>query len=228
MSGFKAGQGTLLTFDCYGTLIDWEEGILAGLREAYPEADDAEDAVLMHDFHSAQNRLKTSEYRPYRQLLAETAELVAQSNGWRAPPGRSCMVPDSVPAWQPFPDTNAALSKLDGAGVTLGILSNIDNDLLAGTLERFGVAFGRIATAQDLKSYKPAASHFERGRAWARTHDAWVHVAQSLFHDVVPAAKLGIPVLWVNRKAEALPEDVAPVHISADLAGAVKWLLPSG
>ena len=220
-----AGPGTLLTFDCYGTLIDWEGGILAALRTAYAEVAAVEDELLLGKFHAAQNRLKTSEYRPYRQLLTETAMEVARVNGWDTSEELAAGVPASIPSWQPFPDTNPALSRLGDGGVTLGILSNIDDDLLAGTLRHFDVEFGLLGTAQRLRSYKPAAPHFERGREWAAGFDRWLHVAQSLFHDVVPATSLGIPVLWVNRKAESRPNDADPVHIAPDLAAAATWLL---
>ena len=221
-----AGRGTLLTFDCYGTLIDWEGGILAALRTAYPEAAAVEDERLLGEFHAAQNRLKTSEYRPYRQLLTETAVEVARANGWDTSDELAAGVPASIPSWRPFPDTNSALLRLAAAGITLGILSNIDDDLLAGTLKHFEVEFDLLGTAQRLRSYKPAAPHFERGREWAAGFDRWSHVAQSLFHDVVPATSLGIPVLWVNRKGEPHSDDAAPVHVAPDLAAAAAWLLP--
>ncbi|MCY3601418.1 MAG: haloacid dehalogenase [Gemmatimonadetes bacterium] len=222
-----AGPGTLLTFDCYGTLIDWEGGILAALRAAYPEAAAVGDERLLGEFHAAQNRLKTSEYRPYRRLLTETSVEVARANGWDTADEPAACVPASIPSWQPFPDTNPSLSRLATAGVTLGILSNIDDDLLAGTLKHFEVEFGLLGTAQRLRSYKPAAPHFERGREWAAGFDRWLHVAQSLFHDVVPATSLGVPVLWVNRKSESRPHDADPVHIAPDLAAAAAWLLPA-
>ncbi len=221
-----AGRGTLLTFDCYGTLIDWEGGILAALRAAYAQADGVEDERLLGAFHAAQNRLKTSEYRPYRQLLTETSSEVARANGWDTSEELAAGVPASIPFWQPFPDTNQALSRLAEAGVALGILSNIDDELLAGTLKHFEVEFGLLGTAQRLRSYKPAAPHFERGREWAAGFDRWLHVAQSLFHDVVPATSFGIPVLWVNRKGEPLPHDADPMHIAPGLAAVADWLLP--
>ncbi|MDE2879397.1 hypothetical protein [Candidatus Palauibacter soopunensis] len=221
-----AGRGTLLTFDCYGTLIDWEGGILAALRAAHAEAAVVADGQLLGEFHAAQNRLKTSEYRPYRQLLTETALEVARANGWDTSDQLAAGVPASIPSWRPFTDTNPALVRLAAAGVTLGILSNIDDDLLAGTLKHFEVEFDLLGTAQRLRSYKPAAPHFERGREWAAGFDQWLHVAQSLFHDVVAATALGVPVLWVNRKNEPRPDDADPVHVAPDLAAAAAWFLP--
>ena len=223
----QAGAGTLLTFDCYGTLIDWEAGIIGALRAAYPGAAGVADSVLLGDFLAAQDRLKTSAYRPYRQLLTETAAEVAHANGWDASEAPAAGVAASVPSWLPFPDTNPALSRLAAGGVTLGILSNIDDELLAGTLRHFEVKFALIATAQRLRSYKPAAPHFQRGREWAASFDRWLHVAQSLFHDILPATALDIPVLWVNRNAQLLPEDADPVHVLPDLGAAAAWLLPA-
>lgn len=219
------GTGTLLTFDCYGTLIDWESGILAGIRAAYPPAADVSNEALLGQFHSVQNKLKTSQYRPYRDLLTEVAATVAETHGWAGGRERAAMIPASIPSWLPFDDTNDALRRLDAAGVSVGILSNIDNDLLTETLKRFEIGFALLGTAQNLQSYKPAEPHFSRGREWAGEYEAWVHVAQSLFHDVVPATALGIPTVWVNRKSEPTPDDAKPIHIASDLASAAEWLL---
>ncbi len=219
------GPGALLTFDCYGTLIDWEAGILAALRSAYPRAAQVDDDALLEAFHSAQNTLKTSEYRSYRQLLTEVSAQIARTNEWDESTECSAKVPASIPSWCPFPDTNAALARLAAGGVTLGILSNIDNDLLVGTLQHFDVSFALLATAQNLQSYKPASRHFARGREWAAEYQTWYHVAQSLFHDVIPATALGIPVVWVNRKQETQPAEARPEFVADDLTDAVDWLL---
>ncbi len=220
-----AGTGTLLTFDCYGTLIDWESGILAALRNAYPDATGIGDEALLAEFHAAQNRLKTSTYRTYRTLLTETAEEVALTRGWPSDRERAASIPASIPEWQPFPDTNAALERLAQAHTVLGILSNIDNDLISSSLTHFTVEFPLVGTAQNLRSYKPASVHFEAGRRWAKDFDRWVHVAQSLYHDIEPTTELGIPALWVNRKDEPVPKTIQPIHVATDLATAVTWLL---
>ena len=118
------------------------------------------------------------------------------------------------------------------AGIRLGILSNIDNDLLLGTLTHFDVTFDRLGTAGDLRSYKPARPHFELGARWAADEsdddgsgDRWIHVAQSLFHDILPATSIGLPAVWVNRRREQLPPDAKPVHEAPDLETAVDWIL---
>ncbi len=220
----RAGR-RLLTFDCYGTLIDWESGILAALRAAYPGSETLSDSRLLEEFHAAQNALKTQRYRSYRELLTEVALALAGRHGWEEWREVAGTIPASIPEWRPFPDTNPALRRLAGAGDALGILSNIDDDLLAGTLRHFEVAFDHLGTAQSLRSYKPAAAHFERGREWAAEYRDWCHVAQSLFHDVVPATRLGIQVVWVDRKSEAPSSEARPAFTAPSLAAAAEWLL---
>ena len=109
---------------------------------------------------------------------------------------------DSVPGWVPFPDTNAALERLRAAGYALGILSNIDDDLLAATRRHFTVEFELLVTAQQVRAYKPARPHFETARRLIGTR-RWLHVGQGYFHDVVPARALGLPIAWINRNGEA-------------------------
>ncbi|MCE2422493.1 MAG: HAD hydrolase-like protein [Gemmatimonadetes bacterium] len=217
-------QRPLLTFDCYGTLIDWEAGILAGMREAYGEATEAADEDLFSDFLAAQDNLKTGSYRTYRQLLAEVAASVAAARGWARRAGAAELVPASVPGWTPFPDTCEALAQLQEGGFALGILSNIDNDLLAGTLEHFPVRFDLLGTAQNLRSYKPGRAHFDLGRSWSAGRERWLHVAQSLFHDIIPATKLGLASVWINRKHEPLPPEARPERTFPNLASAADWL----
>jgi len=228
----------LITFDCYGTLIDWAGGILAALRASYPASASEPGRTLLDRFHAVQNRLKTSEYRPYRDLLTEVAHALAEESGWEDSPEAAGHIPASIPTWTPFEDTNRGLRRLAEAGARLGILSNIDDDLLAGTLEHFDVTFDRLGTAERLRSYKPAAAHFELGRQWAEADaeagvsseipgspSGWFHVAQSLFHDIEPATRLGLRSVWVNRLREPLPADARPVHTAPDLDAAVDWIL---
>ena len=216
----------LLTFDCYGTLIDWNRGIAGAVRDACPEARSIPDDALLDSFYTIQDDLKTSEYRPYRQLLTEVTLELAGRGGWEVTEKRAGGVPASIPEWRPFEDTNASLVRLARAGFRLGILSNIDDDLLAGTLRHFDVDFDLLVTAQSLRSYKPASAHFDRAlEEVGGDKRGMLHLAQSLFHDVRPAGQLGIDVVWVNRGGEATPEDVAPAAVTPDLASAVDWLL---
>ena len=116
-----------------------------------------------------------------------------------------------------------ALEAMKKAGLTLGILSNVDDDLLSATRQHFTVDFDIIITAQQVSSYKPGRAHFDAARKQIGNR-RWLHAAQSWFHDVVPARRLGIPVVWVNRKDEPLKADVRPNGMVADLAGLVRWL----
>jgi 2-haloacid dehalogenase/putative hydrolase of the HAD superfamily len=211
----------VVTFDCYGTLIDWEGGISEWFASAA-----ADDGVTLarHDileaYAAVEPAVEAEAFRHYRDVLAETALRVGKRLGWPLSAERACGLADSLPSWKPFPDTNPALEKLAAAGYRSGILSNVDDDLLAGTRRHFSVPFDVIVTAQQVRSYKPAHGHFEEARR--RIGGArWLHAAQSYFHDVVPARALGIPVAWVNRKAEPPTGAARPdleVRTLADLA----------
>lgn len=174
-----------------------------------------------------------------------TLELAAR-RGWDLSESDAGRVPASIPDWTPFPDTCVALARLHGAGIRLGILSNIDDDLLEGTLAHFDVPFECLITAEGLESYKPAAGHFEAGRRWvererraegpvpesapdppATGSPVWLHVAQSLYHDIEPATTLGLSTVWVNRKDEVRSPGAWPLHIAPDLVSAVDWILGS-
>jgi 2-haloalkanoic acid dehalogenase type II len=216
----------LLTFDCYGTLIDWNRGIAGAVRDACPEARSISNDALLRSFYAIQDDLKTSEYRPYRQLLTEVTLELARRGGWEVTEKSAGGVPASIPEWRPFEDTNASLVRLAEAGFRLGILSNIDDDLLAGTLRHFDVDFDLLVTAQSQRSYKPASAHFDRAlEEVGGDQRRMLHLAQSLFHDVRPAGRLGIDVVWVNRGGEPQPEDVEPATATPDLAAAVDWVL---
>ncbi len=191
-------QYDIITFDCYGTLIDW----VTGMRDAFAAAGLDPDKAL-EAYSDLEPEVERETYRRYGDVLASTATRVAQRLG--TPIANAAFLADSLPSWKPFPDTNAALERLRGAGIKLGILSNIDDDLLTATRKHFTTPFDLIVTAQQVRSYKPGEPHFKT----AREHigDArWLHAAQSDFHDIVPANKLGIDNAWINRRGErALP-----------------------
>jgi 2-haloacid dehalogenase/putative hydrolase of the HAD superfamily len=211
----------VVTFDCYGTLIDWETGIAAAfLRAAAENGVSLERDAVLHAYEAIEPIVEQERYRPYAEVLTETAYRVARSLGWPLAPERGSFLPASLRDWTPFPDTNPALERLKRAGYRLGILSNVDDDLLAATLRHFTVAFDVIVTAQQVRSYKPAPAHLltARGRLVGAR---WVHAAQSNFHDIVPANALGIPTAWVNRRGDAAlaggVPTVAEVRTLADL-----------
>jgi 2-haloalkanoic acid dehalogenase type II len=155
-------------------------------------------------------------YRPYREVLGITAAQVAHMLGWPLDPARARFLADSLPSWTPFADTNLALERLRDAGIRLGILSNVDDDLLAGTRRHFTVDFDLIITAQQVGSYKPAHGHFLAARRQIGS-DRWLHAAQSNMHDIVPANQLGIPNAWINRRAERALAGGTPMHEFPDL-----------
>lgn len=217
----------VITFDCYGTLIDWEGGISgAFLETAAQEGVKLEREAVLRAYEEIEPIVEAETYRSYRGVLGETALRIAERFGWHINTDRASFLAESLPRWLPFADTNPALERLASAGVKFGILSNVDDDLLAGTLKHFTVDFDLLVTAQQVRSYKPAFEHFHeaRQRIEASSMTGWLHAAQSYFHDIVPASRLGIPVAWVNRKSEAPSGDARPDREVLTLADLADWL----
>lgn len=214
----------IVTFDCYGTLVDWEGGIAAAfLAAAAAEGLRLERAAVLAAYAELEPRVQAGTYRRYRDVLAETARLVAGRLGWALAPERTGFLGESLPRWPPFPDTNPALARLAAAGYRLGILSNVDDDLIAETRKHFTVPFDLVVTAQQVSAYKPAPDHFLEARR--RLGGArWLHAAQSYFHDVVPARALGIPAAWVNRKGEPPSGPARPDRELRTLTELADWL----
>lgn len=202
----------IVTFDCYGTLIDWEAGITSAFQsEAAKDGIELRGDQIIETYALEEPKVESGSYLSYRQVLGETARRVAAKLGWNLPPERAGFLAASLPEWQPFDDTNPALERL-AQRFTLGILSNIDDDLLADTRRHFTVDFELIVTAQQVSSYKPGLAHFKEA-LFRAGESRLLHAAQSYFHDVVPSSKLGIPVVWVNRKGNAVgPGDPIPTH----------------
>lgn len=214
-----ASQFRLLTFDCYGTLIDWESGI-RGAIETIAERSAA--AIDPQQFFEAYLRheaaIEANPYRPYGQVLAEAAVAAGAECGLPETPELRRSLVDSLPQWQPFDETVRSLERL-ASRYRLGILSNVDRRLLAQTLRWLPVSFDLLVTAEDVRSYKPATGHFEAMLARAGCPaDAILHVAQSHFHDVTPCAKLGLSCAWINRRGEGHPEGPTPQYELADLS----------
>jgi 2-haloalkanoic acid dehalogenase type II len=206
-----------ITFDCYGTLIDWESGIDGAFLEAAQR-----DGITLHRddvlraYEHHEPIVEHEQFRSYREVLALTALRVAQTLGWPLEDGS--FLPASLRHWKPFPDTNPALQRLCDAGYRLGILSNVDDDLLAETRKHFTVGFDLIITAQQVGSYKPAPGHFLAAKE--RIGNArWLHAAQSNFHDVVPVNAMGIPTAWVNRRSDEPRPGGIPTYEVPDMVG---------
>jgi 2-haloacid dehalogenase/putative hydrolase of the HAD superfamily len=205
-------QFDVITFDCYGTLIDWESGIAGAFIAA--GAGRSRDEIL-RAYEKIEPVVESERYQLYSDVLTETAVRVASTLGWETD---GAFLPQSLPSWKPFPDTNAALERLVAAGYRLGILSNVDDVLIAATRKHFPVELDLIVTAQQVRSYKPAPPHFLAARE-AIGKARWLHAAQSNFHDIVPCNTLGIPTAWVNRRGEEALPGGTPMYEVKDLKG---------
>jgi 2-haloalkanoic acid dehalogenase type II len=214
----------VVTFDCYGTLIDWEAGIIHAFQDA-AAADGVtlDPAAVLQALFDASPASEAPEYQTYRDRLTDAAVRVGGRLGWTIDRERAAFLPESLPRWMPFPDTNPALMRLRQAGYGLGILSNVDDDLLAGTLRHLVVNFPLLVTAQQVQSYKPAPGHFATARGRIAPQ-RWLHAAQSYFHDIVPAVAHNIPVAWINRKGERVTGAAWPDWEFRTLSELADWL----
>jgi 2-haloalkanoic acid dehalogenase type II len=214
----------VITFDCYGTLIDWDGGIADAFAAALAaHGGNLDGRRVLEAYKRIEPVVEAERYRSYREVLTESTRRVARELGWALPEPSAGFLAESLPSWPPFPDTNPALERLGRAGFHLGILSNVDDDLLAGTRRHFTVPFDLIVTAQQVRSYKPADSHFLAARERI-AGKRWLHAAQSHFHDVVPCRRLGIPVAWVNRKGQAAPAGQRPDRELRTLTDLADWV----
>ena len=214
-----APQYDIVTFDCYGTLIDWESGIADAFhRAAREDGVDLRRDEILRAYAAAEGVVEREQYRRYRDVLAEAASRTARSLGWPLAFERATFLANSLPNWRPFADTNPALERLREAGYRLGILSNVDDDLLLATRRHFTVGFDLIVTAQQVRSYKPAHGHFLAARENIGT-GRWLHAAQSNVHDIVPGNALGIPTAWVNRHGRTALPGGTPTYEVSDLKG---------
>jgi 2-haloacid dehalogenase len=203
------------SFDCYGTLVDWETGIGATLERLWPEEDSAR---LRERYHEVEPRVQLGSRAPYRDVLAEALRLVADHEGLVLTTRDEPALADSLPDWPVFPEVRGALNELRGRGWSLAVLSNTDPDLLAASLERIGVPVDLTVTAADAGSYKPAHGHWERFfEQSGAVRERHAHVAASAFHDLAPAAELGLTAVWINRLGEE--GDLPRAAELPDLAG---------
>jgi len=203
------------TFDCYGTLIDWNAGIGSVLEGLYG----AEQAPqLLRRYHDLEPEVQAEGFRSYSEVLSLTLERLANETGYGIPEGESGVLSRSLPDWPAYPEAPEALAELRRRGWNLAILSNTDRELIAASQRTLGVPFDLVVVAEDIQSYKPAHRHWERFfELAAADREHHVHVAASLFHDIAPARELGLRTVWINREGEeAHPE---PDRELPDLAG---------
>ena len=215
------------TFDCYGTLVDWNGGIRAELEKLFG-AERADE--LLARYHELEPKIQAgSPGSSYREVLTIVLERLAAENGLTLPEGETSTLARSLPSWPVFEDVHPGLTGARSRGWRLGILSNTDRDLIDASIEAIGVPFETAIVAGEIGSYKPAHRHwevfYEQTGADPARH---VHVAQSLYHDIAPAAELGIPSIWINRLEEAVdPRPARTLPSLAGLADALDELVPA-
>jgi 2-haloalkanoic acid dehalogenase type II len=209
-----ARQTTTITFDCYGTLIDWNRGLGASLTRLFGSAKGQQDLARLYVQMEA--KVEQERFRNYRDVMKETALRMGRQLGVSIDPSQAAQFAEELPGWMPFPDTNETLALLKGQ-YRLGVLSNIDRDLFAGTCEHFAVNFDFVITAQDAGSYKPAHGHFNKLMASGVDKNSVLHTAQSLHHDGRPCKELGIAFVWINRYNDAKSENADILREFSDL-----------
>jgi 2-haloacid dehalogenase/putative hydrolase of the HAD superfamily len=195
---------SFVTFDVYGTLIDWETGVYEAFqKEAERDGFTLERDELIALFHEVQQQIQAGSYELYAEVLRRTAIQIAKQLGWPLEPSRSGFLPDSVQRWKPFKETNSVLTKV-AKKHKIGLVSNIDDKLLGQTRRHIPLDFDLVVTAQQVRSYKPDPSHFTECERRIGTKKGWVHIAASYYHDVEPCLKKKVPVIWVNRNKQQL------------------------
>jgi 2-haloacid dehalogenase len=205
------------SFDCYGTLIDWNGGIQAELARVFGAGEEG----MLARYHALERELERDGTLTYREVMGEAMVRLG------APAGEEGGLAASLPRWRPFPEVPAALAELRERGWRLAILTNSDPDLIAASEELLGVSFDETVVASQIGSYKPALAHWTEFSA--RTHAdprRHVHVAASLYHDIAPAAGLGLPTVWINRLGERpCPSPTLELPDLAGLPGALEGLI---
>jgi 2-haloacid dehalogenase len=190
----------VLTFDCYGTLINWEDGILRCTHSILAaHGSDTDDATILRLYGDFEARAEQGEYRRYREVLQSVVEQFGEWLGFAPTAEEVRSLPETLPLWKPWPDTVSALCELQ-KHFRLAIVSNVDDDLFAATQPQLGVEFDQVITAEQAKAYKPSSKIFELAlsRVGVPAHRI-LHAGQSVYHDVLPAQLLGLGTVWVNR-----------------------------
>lgn len=222
-----------LTFDCFGTLVDWESGILdALLPVARRHGVEADPERLLRLYADAESELEAGPYLPYKEVLARVMERVGGALGFEPDAEERGRLARTLPTWPLFPDTVTSLATL-ARRYRLAIVSNVDDDLFVGVARRLAAPFDAVITAEQVGSYKPAPAHFLRALKTLRLPaERVLHVAQSRFHDVAPARALGFTTVWVNRRSGregsgATREGGATPHLEVpDLASLARACVP--
>ena len=213
-----------LTFDCFGTLIDWRHGIRTTGELLFP----GRGADFLETYIAIEAEVETEgSFRRYRAVMTETVRRAAQKLSLDLKPDDATALVSTIPYWPAFADVGPALGALRREGWKFALLTNCDRDIIALTQRRLPASFDAVVTAEDVAAYKPSPAHFLLFKStFGASAGAWIHVAQSYYHDIRPANELGIRRIWVNRQGE--PDDPsladAVVRNLADLPDAVRQL----
>lgn len=192
----------LLTFDCYGTMIDWEAGIFSALRPILRgHGVTLPDSAILETYSELEASAEQGDFRSYRQVLASVVAGFGRRLGFEPAQSEIDSLANSLPRWEPFPDTVESLRRLKSRK-KLAVISNVDDDLFAESAKKLGVAFDYVITAQQARCYKPNLNIFKMALERSSVPpEKILHVGQSIYHDVLPAQSLGIATAWVNRKS---------------------------
>ncbi len=213
-----------VTTDCYGTLIDWEKGILDAFNaQADRDGFSFDEQPFIKRFLEVQAEIMAGSYELYAEVLRRAAVKVAGEIGWELEPSRAQFLPDSVAYWLPFRETNAALDRLKGR-YQIGIVSNIDDKLLGVSRRHLRADLDLVVTAQQVRSYKPDPAHFKECARRIGGKKGWVHITSGYTTDVAPLLKMNVPVIWVNRHGEKLEGRKAPTTEVKNFRDAAKKL----
>lgn len=194
-----------VTFDVYGTLIDWETGVYEAFEAEAARTDFQlpDKNTLIELFLKHQEEIKSGSYELYAEVLRRIALKVADDIEWDLEPSRTNFLPDSVIRWKPFREANAALDRI-AKKYQVGLVVNIDDKLLVASRRHIRSDFDIVVTAQQVRSYKPEAAHFTETARRIGGKKGWIHVGSSYYYDVAPALKAKLPTVWVNRKKEKI------------------------
>jgi len=215
---------THLTFDCYGTLIDWRNGIETHLGNLL-RRNGLTSTTPVYPVYVKFEAEEEGDYKSYKEIVKDTALKVGGHLGIRITEPDARRFAASIPSWRPFEDTVECLKELGRTGHKRVILSNIDRDLLKETVVQNGLDVDGFITAEDVGSYKPFLGHWNRFfDEYKVSRDATLHVAQSMYHDITPTSKLGLANAWINRYSDSKPTGINPTYVFSDLRGLVKAL----
>jgi 2-haloacid dehalogenase/putative hydrolase of the HAD superfamily len=213
-----------VTTDCYGTLIDWEKGILDACRkEAEKDGFSFDEEPFLARFMEVQAEIMAGSYELYAEVLRRTIVKVAGEIGWEVEPSRAQFLPDSIAYWLPFREANAAMDRL-GKRYEVGIISNIDDKMLGISRRHLRTELDLVVTAQQVRSYKPDPVHFKECARRIGGKKGWLHIGSNYAKDVAPLLKMNVPVIWVNRHDEKLEGRKAPSATVKNFRDAAKKL----